>query len=48
MVNALNNSHKNRKAQAVQYESFESIIMWILFLIVAGAIIYFAVKKLTG
>ena len=42
-------ANKNKKGQSLEGEGINSLVLWIIFLIIAGgAIAYFIVRKLTG
>ncbi len=49
MLVALKNIFKNKKAaESVEMESINSLILWIVFLLIAAAAVYYIFKKLSG
>jgi len=38
----------NKKAQGLEHESIINVVLWIIFILIGGAAIYFILKKITA
>ena len=41
-------ANTNKRAQGLEYDNMFKIVLWIIFILLAGTALYFILKKITG